>query len=50
MGAVSSEDKQLKIVKGGYHELLHGPEKADVMRDVLSWVNSHSALPITPNL
>ena len=37
-----SKDKTLKEISGGYHELLMGPEKEDVISLVKDWMLSHS--------
>ena len=37
---VSSEDKQLVIYDGLYHEILHEPERKIVMADILRWLDS----------
>ncbi len=37
--AVSSPDKTLKLYKGLFHDLLHEPERDDVLCDVLKWIN-----------
>lgn len=36
-----SQDKQLKIYQGLYHELLNEPEKEEVMNDMLAWMEAH---------
>ncbi len=35
---VSSEDKQIKIYEGLYHEILNEPERRSVMVDILLWL------------
>jgi acylglycerol lipase len=37
-----STDKTLKIYDGLFHDLLHEPEKAQVMGDVLTWMDAHT--------
>jgi len=34
----SSEDKTLKLYPGLYHELIHEPEKHEVMSDIAKWI------------
>lgn len=41
--AISSKDKTLEIVPGGYHELLHGPQRHDVVRKAAAWLLEHAA-------
>ena len=36
---VSSEDKRLVIYEGLYHEILHEPERRNVMEDILDWLS-----------
>jgi acylglycerol lipase len=36
---VGSEDKNLKLYEGGYHDLLNDIDKEIVMADILAWVN-----------
>lgn len=36
-----SEDKTLKIYDGLYHDLLHEPEKQQVMADIAAWLDAH---------
>jgi alpha-beta hydrolase superfamily lysophospholipase len=43
MGAISSSDKTLDVIKGGYHELLMGPEKEDVVLKLVAWINQHAS-------
>lgn len=38
MAAISSKDKVLDVIKGGYHELLMGPEKEDVLHKTTDWI------------
>eukprot|EP00892_Ulva_mutabilis_P006370 jgi/Ulvmu1/4104/UM019_0083.1 len=39
---VSSADKTLSIVEGGYHELLMGPQKEQCMTTIADWVLQHA--------
>lgn len=39
--AIGSEDKTLKWYEGLYHEIMNEPEKEDVLRDIVTWLNSH---------
>jgi acylglycerol lipase len=41
--AVASADKTLKIYPGLYHEILHEPEKREVMDLILDWLRRHLA-------
>jgi alpha-beta hydrolase superfamily lysophospholipase len=43
---VSSPDKTLKLYPGLYHDLLHEPEKAQVLADILAWLDAHSAAAV----
>ncbi len=43
LAQVSSTDKTLVEVAGGYHELQHGPEKAEVLKGIADWVLQHTA-------
>ena len=36
-----SKDKTLKIYDGLYHDLLHEPEKEQVMTDIAAWLDAH---------
>jgi len=38
----SSADKTLKIYDGLYHDLLHEPEKEQVMSDIAAWLDAHA--------
>ncbi len=38
----ASKDKTLKIYDGLYHDLLHEPEKAQVMADVIAWIEARA--------
>ena len=38
--SISSEDKQIKIYEGLYHEILNEPEREKVMGDILQWLDS----------
>jgi esterase/lipase len=42
MKGVSSKDKRLSVLRGGWHEMVHGPEKGELMSEVLGWVGEHS--------
>jgi alpha-beta hydrolase superfamily lysophospholipase len=35
---ISSDDKTLEILKGLYHEILHEPEKNEVIRKIIEWI------------
>jgi acylglycerol lipase len=37
-----STDKTLKLYDGLYHDLLHEPEKAQVMADIVQWLRAHA--------
>jgi alpha-beta hydrolase superfamily lysophospholipase len=37
-----SADKTLKIYDGFYHDLLHEPDRADVLADIVGWVDSRA--------
>ena len=37
--SINSEDKQIKIYEGLYHEILNEPERKTVMADILDWLN-----------
>jgi alpha-beta hydrolase superfamily lysophospholipase len=37
----ASQDKTLKLYDGLYHDLLHEPEKAQVLADVTAWLTAH---------
>ncbi len=39
----SSTDKTLKLYPDLYHDLLHEPEQAAVMQEILRWLESHTA-------
>ena len=43
MDSISSKDKHLEVVAGGYHELLHGPQRHDVVRKAVAWLLEHAA-------
>src|SRR5580698_1494203 len=44
-----STDKTLKIYPGLYHDLLHEPEKDQVMADLVKWLSDHAPpLAATP--
>jgi alpha-beta hydrolase superfamily lysophospholipase len=34
-------DKTLKLYAGLYHDLLHEPERAEVMADIIAWIDAH---------
>jgi lysophospholipase len=36
---ISSEDKELKFYEGLYHELVQEPEREEVMKDILTWLD-----------
>ena len=36
-----SKDKTLKLYEGLYHEILNEPEKAQVLDDVVQWLDAH---------
>lgn len=38
----ASTDKTLKIYDGLYHDLLHEPERAQVMADTVGWLEAHT--------
>mmetsp|Transcript_26138 Transcript_26138/g.65938 ORF Transcript_26138/g.65938 Transcript_26138/m.65938 type:complete len:185 (-) Transcript_26138:464-1018(-) len=48
LDGLSSKDKRLVIMPGGWHELVHGPEKQELMTKVLDWVAEH--MPARSNL
>ncbi|GLI60601.1 hypothetical protein VaNZ11_002774 [Volvox africanus] len=41
---VSSTDVTLEEVAGGYHELLHGPEKEAVRKSIGDWILAHATV------
>jgi alpha-beta hydrolase superfamily lysophospholipase len=41
-GGVHSEDKQLEMYDGLYHEILNEPEQDQVMDDVVGWIRARS--------
>lgn len=43
MAGISSEDKTLNVVEGGYHELLHGPQRVECTRVVTDWILQRAA-------
>ncbi|EFJ44964.1 hypothetical protein VOLCADRAFT_106192 [Volvox carteri f. nagariensis] len=45
---VSSTDVTLQEVVGGYHELLHGPEKEQVRKDIKDWMLARAEAAATP--
>lgn len=42
-GGVSSRDKTYRLVAGGYHELLHGPEWRECTMEVVRWIKERCA-------
>ncbi|MCX5852726.1 MAG: lysophospholipase [Deltaproteobacteria bacterium] len=36
-----SKDKALKLYEGFYHEILNEPEKEQVLRDIVAWLDAH---------
>lgn len=42
MDSISSTDKTLAVVEGGYHELLMGPQKEQCMATISDWVLQHA--------
>jgi acylglycerol lipase len=40
-----STDKTLKLYEGLAHDLLHEPEKAQVLADVVQWLRTHASEP-----
>lgn len=36
---IASEDKELKLYEGLYHELVQEPEREEVMKDILTWLD-----------
>ncbi|MEA2424689.1 MAG: acylglycerol lipase, partial [Thermoleophilaceae bacterium] len=38
----SSEDKTIKRYDGLYHELVHEPERDQVMADMVGWLGAHT--------
>jgi alpha-beta hydrolase superfamily lysophospholipase len=41
--AISSEDRELKIYDGLYHEILNEPERQQVMADIIQWLDTRLA-------
>lgn len=39
--AASSKDKTLKIYTGLYHEIMNEPEQAQVLGDIIAWLDAH---------
>jgi alpha-beta hydrolase superfamily lysophospholipase len=37
----ASSDKTFKLYEGLYHELLHEPERQQVMTDLVDWLRAH---------
>lgn len=46
MDGISSTDKTLNMVEGGYHELLMGPQKEQCMSASADWILQH----VTPQV
>jgi acylglycerol lipase len=44
---VSSKDKKMDVIIGGYHEILLGPEKEEVAGNIISWLDAHSTIEVT---
>lgn len=40
--SVGSRDKALKAYEGGYHDILHDPQRAHVTADVTTWLKAHT--------
>jgi acylglycerol lipase len=40
--ASRSSDKTLKLYDGSYHEILHEPERAEVLQDIIRWLKARS--------
>lgn len=40
---ISSKDKTLKLYEGLYHEIFNEPEKDQVIREMIEWLNNHTA-------
>ena len=38
---VSSSDKTLKLYEGFYHEIMNEPGKAQVLNDIVQWLDAH---------
>ncbi|MFX1329866.1 MAG: serine aminopeptidase domain-containing protein, partial [Promethearchaeota archaeon] len=38
---ISSKDKKLEVVEGGYHELLTDPNFQDKWKVIINWLNQH---------
>jgi acylglycerol lipase len=45
INSVSSTDKTLDVVVGGYHELLMGPQKDECIQKLASWILSRISGP-----
>jgi alpha-beta hydrolase superfamily lysophospholipase len=45
MNSISSKDKTLEIVKGGYHELLLGTQKRACFESVSTWIQERATKP-----
>jgi acylglycerol lipase len=54
IAGVSSADKTMREVEGGYHELLMGPEAGQCTQQLIDWILEHAkkAAPaqVTSNL
>jgi alpha-beta hydrolase superfamily lysophospholipase len=44
----ASKDKTLKIYPGAFHDLLHEPEKEQVMADLVKWMSDHAPAAAPP--
>jgi alpha-beta hydrolase superfamily lysophospholipase len=44
----SSEDKQLELYEGLYHEILNEPERDQVMDDITSWIQARAGAVASP--
>jgi acylglycerol lipase len=42
---ISSTDKTLYVVPGGWHELVKGPQQADVVKRIAAWILDHASAP-----
>ncbi|RMZ57612.1 hypothetical protein APUTEX25_001812 [Auxenochlorella protothecoides] len=43
--AVGSQDKTYRLVAGGYHEVLLGPQKDELIEGIAEWILARSAVP-----
>jgi alpha-beta hydrolase superfamily lysophospholipase len=48
--AAASKDKTFKSWDGLYHDLLHEPERQQVVDAVLAWLDAHTPTPAAPEL